>query len=113
MQANTVYLCIHEERLLIALILPGVYPVFKNIDFLTVPHNCGCAVAQLTTSGEFVQYFYATLEYYKTNIEFQKFIDSAGMDNPFFPPVKIEIAKVKKKRSVKHTKKRRKLALSS
>lgn len=66
--------------------------------YLPVQHNCGCAVAQYANTGEFVQFHYATKEFYKITPEFQAFIDSAGMDNPYYPLVKLKkLTAVKKK----------------
>lgn len=66
--------------------------------YLSVPHNCGCAVAQYSNTGEFVQFHYATKEFYKITPDFQAFIDSAGMDHPFFPADKQKVAATVKKK---------------
>lgn len=50
--------------------------------YLPANHSCGCAVGQYTSTGEFVQYIYATKEYMKQNPEFRAFLDSGGMQLP-------------------------------
>jgi len=50
--------------------------------YLPANHSCGCAVAQYTNTGEFVQYIYATKQYMKENPAFRAFLDSGGMQLP-------------------------------